>query len=301
MSFSENDAEQHLQHLAAQHGLQPPITITDISELGLDFRVAFARDGQGQAWVLRQPRHAEMAEQIQAEAQILKFLKPRLPFAVPDWQQVSAELIVYPLLPDPPAYAVDLNTLALSWSVDPAFTVNLGQALAALHAVPPDAAQAAGFRACTPAETRQQALDGFERVQAELGMHSERARILQHWLHDDSGWPDFCGVVHGDLHPGHMLVNAQAEITGMIDWSEARVDDPALDMTAHLMLFGADGLQQLIQAYEAAGGRTWPGLARQVAGRLATSPLTYALYALKHQDAEHLAAARAQLDAPVSS
>ncbi|WP_352057406.1 hypothetical protein [Escherichia coli] len=27
----------------------------------------------------------------------------------------------------------------------------------------------------------------------------------------------------------------------MIDWSEARVDDPAIDMIAHLMVFGEGG------------------------------------------------------------
>ena len=29
----------------------------------------------------------------------------------------------------------------------------------------------------------------------------------------------------------------------MIDWSEARVDDPAIDMAAHLMVFGEEGSQ----------------------------------------------------------
>ncbi len=41
----------------------------------------------------------------------------------------------------------------------------------------------------------------------------------------------------------------------MIDWSEARVDDPAIDMAAHLMVFGEEGLAKLLLTYEAAGGR----------------------------------------------
>ncbi len=40
----------------------------------------------------------------------------------------------------------------------------------------------------------------------------------------------------------------------MIDWSEARVDDPAIDMAAHLMVFGEEGLAKLLLTYEAAGG-----------------------------------------------
>jgi macrolide phosphotransferase len=288
--------------LAVQHGLEPPITLTGNSELGLDFRVTFARDTHGQSWVLRQPRHENMSEQIQAEARILSFLKPHLPFAIPDWQKSSPALVVYPLLPNVPAYTFDLENVAVKWAIDPgspAFTHNLGQALAALHAIPTAAAQAAGLKVYSPAESRQKALDDFERVEQELGMHPERSQVLQQWLHNDACWPDFCVVVHGDLHPGHILVNPQAEITGMIDWSETRVDDPALDMISHLMLFRPEGLQQLVQAYEAAGGRTWPGLLEHTTGRQAAIPLVYAMYALKTQHPEQLAEAKAQLELPV--
>jgi len=300
--MSENPVEHDLQQLALQQGLSAPVTLTGLSEQGLDFRVAFARDGQGQCWVLRQPRHQAMGEQIQAEARILAFLKASdLPFAVPDWQRVSAELVAYPLLPEPTAYAFDFETQALHWAInqhDPAFVSSLGQALAALHAIPITAAQAAGLRVNTPAACRQQAWHDFEQVQQALGMHPERSQRLLAWLQDDSCWPDFSVLVHGDLHPGHLLVNPQAQVTGMIDWSEARVDDPVLDLVFQLMLFGQVGLQSLVQVYAQAGGITWPGLTRHAAGRLLASPLSYGLYALKYQHPEHVTMARAQLHAP---
>ncbi|MGF7686075.1 Mph(A) family macrolide 2'-phosphotransferase, partial [Klebsiella pneumoniae] len=84
---------------------------------------------------------------------------------------------------------------------------------------------------------------------------------------------------------------------GMIDWSEARVDDPAIAMAAHLMVFGEEGLAKLLLTYEAAGGRVWPRLAHHIAERLAFGAVTYALFALDSGNEEYLAAAKAQLAA----
>ncbi len=39
-----------------------------------------------------------------------------------------------------------------------------------------------------------------------------------------------------------MLIDNTERVSGMIDWSEACVDDPAIDMAAHLMVFGEEGL-----------------------------------------------------------
>ncbi len=80
----------------------------------------------------------------------------------------------------------------------------------------------------------------------------------QRWLDDDSSWPDFSVVVHGDLYVGHVLIDNTERVSGMIDWSEARVDDPAIDMAAHLMVFGEEGLAKLLLTYEAAGGSDGP-------------------------------------------
>ncbi|WP_423241355.1 phosphotransferase [Oceanobacillus zhaokaii] len=41
--------------------------------------------------------------------------------------------------------------------------------------------------------------------------------------------------------------NSQEQrVTGFIDWTEARVDDPAHDFVSHLMAFGEKSLRELI-------------------------------------------------------
>ena len=164
-------------------------------------------------------------------------------------------------------------------------------ALAKLHAVPVAAAEAAEMVVRTPAQARQKVADDIDRVRRELAVNDKRLNRWQRWLDDDTSWPDFCVVVHGDLYVGHVLVDDSERVTGMIDWSECRVDDPFIDMTSHLMVFGEAGLAKLIGGYQAAGGRVWPRMAHHIAERLAVSPVTYALFGLDSGHHDHLAAA----------
>ncbi|ASN33072.1 hypothetical protein B9130_26725 (plasmid) [Shigella sonnei] len=149
----------------------------------------------------------------------------------------------------------------------------------------------------TPTQARQKVADDVDRVRREFVVNDKRLHRWQRWLDDDSSWPDFSVVVHGDLYVGHVLIDNTERVSGMIDWSEARVDDPAIDMAAHLMVFGEEGLAKLLLTYEAAGGRVWPRLAHHIAERLAFGAVTYALFALDSGNEEYLAAAKAQLAA----
>ena len=263
-----------LYALAARHGLKlhGPLTV---NELGLDYRIVIATVDDGRRWVLRIPRRAEVSAKVEPEARVLAMLKNRLPFAVPDWRVANAELVAYPEV----------------------FAESFATALAALHAVPISAAVDAGMLIRTPTQARQKVADDVDRVRREFVVNDKRLHRWQRWLDDDSSWPDFSVVVHGDLYVGHVLIDNTERVSGMIDWSEARVDDPAIDMAAHLMVFGEEGLAKLLLTYEAAGGRVWPRLAHHIAERLAFGAVTYALFALDSGNEEYLAAAKAQLAA----
>ena len=39
----------------------------------------------------------------------------------------------------------------------------------------------------------------------------------------------FVGVKHGDLHPGHILIDENQCVTGVIDWSEVGIGDVSAD------------------------------------------------------------------------
>jgi macrolide phosphotransferase len=182
-----------------------------------------------------------------------------------------------------------------TWNIDrksSVFARSFGQALAALHGVP----DAAGLKVSTPEEIRKTASDEIERVRKEVGVGVELDRRWQAWLDDDS-WPPFTALIHGDLYGAHVLVDDTSRATGILDWTEAEVADPAMDFVFHLMGFGESGLDQLLTEYEAAGGRTWSGMRRHIGERLSAVPVKYALFALTTASDEHLAAARVQLGA----
>lgn len=294
--------ETDIKALAAKHGLRLEGPV-DFNEMGLDFQVAFATDVQHTRWVLRRPRRAGMFAQIEYEAKVLRLMRRRLAAGVPDWRIVTPELVAYPMLPDPPVVSFDPQTYAMTWNIEPGatagFTASLARLLVDLHgtSAADAAAENLGIAPPAPAEMRRRLAADVDRVRAALGLHPERERRLRAWVADDRLWPDFSAFTHGDLYAGHVLARPDGRVTGVIDWSEAAFDDPALDFAGHLAVFGEESLGELIHAYAAAGGRTWDGFRDQIRARHAASLFKFAVFALDTGLDEHLATAKAQMQA----
>src|SRR5690606_18207321 len=126
--------------LAERHGLRIKDDIR-FNEMGLDFRVGFARDLAGEKWVLRIPRRPDLGERIEQEKTILNLAREYLSVAVPDWKIISNELIAYPLLEDPPVLEFDANTYEVTWNIDPKdsdYETSLAKVLTGLHQIPGD-------------------------------------------------------------------------------------------------------------------------------------------------------------------
>jgi macrolide phosphotransferase len=283
--------------LAARHGLDLTNDIS-FNEMGLDFRVAFAKDVLGRSWVLRIPRRQGLFPKIVHEAKILNFVKIRLNVKVPDWQVCTAELVAYPMLLDPVALTFDAQTYAVTWYIDQhaeAYLESLAELLVALHASPIPEARSAGIKYFTPEMVRSRFLTDLENVKREIGINKDLDVQLRKWLDDDKLWPDFSVLIHGDLYAGHVTADANSRITGVIDWSEAEIADPSIDFTGHLVAFGSESLEKLVAAYAGAGGRTWPTMTEQIKARHVASPVRYGLFAITTQNQDHLAAAKAQL------
>ena len=92
-------------------------------------------------------------------------------------------------------------------------------------------------------------------------------------------WPTNTGLVHGDVHAGHTLINVQAEVTGLIDWTEVAVTDISKDFVGLYMTFGEQALETIIASYEAAGGTTWPLMKEHIIELQATYAVDLAEFA----------------------
>jgi macrolide phosphotransferase len=294
---------QDILKLAEKHGLHLQEQLT-INDMGADFQIAFATDTEGRPWVLRMPRRPDLQAQIEKESKILTLVKAYLSVAVPDWKIANEELIAYPMIPEKPALTYDSQTWEVTWYMgqqSPAYVSSLAKVLVELHQVPVEEVATQGLRVLTAADLKKETADRLDWVRRELGIGPDLEKRLESWLANETIWPDFTTFIHGDLFAGHLLVQPNGTVGGVIDWSEGHVSDPAIDFSGHLSVFGPDSLQQLIRQYQELGGKVWDGIYEQTVERQASTPLNYGAFALITEDERHLEAAKAQLHAPASA
>lgn len=286
---------------AAVHGLRLVSGGATVNEAGLDYRIVMAFDEDGRRWVLRLPRRADVSQGMAAETRILDLVGPALAVdgvAVPEWKVRSPELVAYPALPGAPGLTLTDNGEP-DWHMDPAspdYAVRLGRLLARLHSITSEQAAAAGVDVRTPGQVRQSWRDDIAKVRAYFTVAPELSEAWEGWLADDSCWPDQTVMTHGEIYPAHVLLAEDGTITGVLDWTTARVDDPARDLAAQYGAAGEEMLQATLESYAQAGGHVHPGLAAQARHLWDASPIGYALYALVTRAEGDLAAAAAMVN-----
>ncbi|WP_163785853.1 macrolide 2'-phosphotransferase [Myxococcus vastator] len=291
------DASQ-LVELAARHGLKLQPDTLSVNEAGLDYRVVMARDLEDTLWVLRIPRREDVSAKLADEKKILDFVGPRLGVAVPRWQVADRELIAYPALPGKPGLTLDPASGQPVWHFDRESRVyarHFGQLLQRLHAIDIGAARQAGLVVETPEQVRANWASDIARVTQAFDVAPSLTQRWERWLGEDSYWPRFVALTHGELYPAHVLMDPDDTLTGVLDWTTAKVGDPARDFVFQKML-GVDAVfEATVDAYVKVGGQVWDRLGDHCVELLAASPVAYALYALLTGQPEHRAAAQAQL------
>lgn len=199
----------------------PELAHVPVGELGrgLDNLVLIAGD-----LVLRvADRH-----RVRREARLLEVLAPRLPIPVPRtrFADDNAGVLAYPLVPGRPL---------LGREPSPGAAAALGRFLRDLHAVEPAAvAGLVDTDDADPAEWLED-LDGpvdLVRAVRSTAPPPSPLRVL----------------AHADLGAEHLLDDGAA-VTGVIDWSDAALTDPALDFARLYRDFGPSFLVEALRAY----------------------------------------------------
>lgn len=293
-----------LLEAARRHGLRLVTDQTELDRSGLDSVVVHARDEHGVPWIVRSPRRPDVVAGARVEARVLALVRPRLPVAVPHWRVHEPEVIAYPRLPGVPAVTVDPTT-GPSWNIlDPAapndaFLDSFAAALVALQAIPPEAARAAGVPVKTIAEVRAHLDAAMHATRELLSPSPEIWARWRRWIERDEMWPDAVALTHGDLHPGHMLLEADGRLVGILDWTEAAVTDPSMDLAMFFGCFGRPALEALLEKIARAGAPAWPGgrLVERAAERWAAFPVLGAEWSMRTGNTAALDFARAQLAA----
>lgn len=272
--------------IAKKHNLFLKEETMKFNESGLDFQVVFALDESGTEWVLRLPRRGDVMPRTKVEKQALDLVNQYVrSFQAPKWIIYTDELIAYKKLDGMPAGTIDHNIGNYVWEIDinnvpESFHKSLGKVLAELHSIPSERAAELGIVVHTPEEAKMSMKQRMDAVRAKFGVGENLWNRWQEWINDDEMWPRKTGLIHGDVHAGHTLIDKDANVTGLIDWTEAKVTDISNDFVFNYRAFGEERLEELIMAYKEAGGYYWPKMKAHIIELVAAYPVSIAEFAI---------------------
>jgi aminoglycoside phosphotransferase (APT) family kinase protein len=189
-------------------------------------------------WIVRVPRRREAEESLRREVALLAAIEPRLPSRTPDVERVTDES---------PICVVTRKIAGAPATEHPQTGAELGRFLAALHGLPVEwlplpAADVSSWRVAHKHRRAQ-----FERCVFPLLDPDERRRADQLFASVEFDFDPT--LVHGDLGPEHVLCRSDGHIEGIIDWGDARIGDPAIDLAWALHGAGSAFADAVAAAY----------------------------------------------------
>src|SRR5262249_50701735 len=127
--------------------------------------------------------------------------------------------------------------------------------LSALHRFPVDQATQLGVPAGDKAAWLRRFQDQYQQIQScvlPLLASAAQARITRAWQTFLSNEMNFrVALIHHDLNGEHILYNpARGAISGIIDWGDAAIGDPAIDFTGLLATYGEDFTERVLAHYQ---------------------------------------------------
>ncbi|SFS08061.1 Predicted kinase, aminoglycoside phosphotransferase (APT) family [Microbacterium sp. cf046] len=198
------------------------------------YDAALAELDDGRRVVVRAPADADAGTELAAEARALRALTPGvrglLPFRAPELLGEAgigdARAVVVDFLP---GYRVDAAHLPSGRGA----ATSIGEALAALHALPLSIVRTEGL----PVRTPQQVRDDVSRLidRAEATRSAPRA-LVDRWrraVETDELWRFESAVVLGGAGAASFLfedVDSVPRVTGVLEWHGLSVGDPATDL-----------------------------------------------------------------------
>ena len=204
--------------------------------------------------MFRFPKRPDVERQLFIERAVLPFLAERTAVPVPAFSFHGVPSGPFPMhfagyekLTGVPAIGVEPAV-----ANPPRLAQVVGEFLSSLHAFPVETAAGLDVPAYPAAllleEVCEETLSDLHRVREALPDAPEAD-----WRRFFERPPDGGGVtpvlVHGDLAAEHILIDLDAgEITGVIDWSELAVGDPAIDV-AGLCHWGGTGLAAAVLSH----------------------------------------------------
>jgi aminoglycoside phosphotransferase (APT) family kinase protein len=218
---------------------------------GGDFDAALLTGSDGRHWTVRVPRseraEAEQSADLVALRALSAGVRTRLPFAVSTLAgQVPVDgtrAVVYEFV-----YGSKLPLASFSLE----YAASVGEAIAAIHALPTSFVVDAGLPAHSSVDTLRSTIALMDRA-AATGLIP--AALLRRWeaaSEESALWQFTPTVVNGSLGSDSFL-GADDRVTGVLGWHALRVGDPARDLS-WLLGGGGDVFDAAYAAYSRVRG-----------------------------------------------
>ncbi len=259
----------------------PELTVTHVERLGEGWDCeTWLVDS---TWVFRFPKRAEVQPSLARERALLPLLAKRLPVRVPVPEWIGESGALFPF--DFSGYRL-VPGRTWDWARRPeqplsAFEDDLVRLLNVLHGITALARQALGDEAHLEAHAPMDWHAELLRVRPVLEAHFAVDSRLAALLDAASEVPEpFAGtpvLLHYDLAEDHVLMDDAGRILGLIDWADAGIGDPAVDMIEPTAWLGPAFLERLLARYAHPVDAGLRHRVRYGAGLLALLNLAYAL------------------------
>ncbi len=217
-------------------------------------RWSFLVDGD---WVFQFPKHRAAARALQREVCLLPVIRATVPVLVPNpelYQGPSSDHLFSRYRKIPGALLTRRRYLASSNESRARLARLLGTFLARLHGTTLNAAHQCDipvfdYRGHYSAVLRRAETQLFDRMQAV-----DRAFIVgavQDYC-DRRDWQEYKPtLLHADLGPEHILHDPHTKVlTGVIDFGDLMIGDPAWELTYLYEDYGTDLLDRLLDVYQ---------------------------------------------------
>ncbi len=215
-------------------------------------------------WVFRFPKRPDVERQLLIEARVLTLLQPRAPLPIPSYRFVGESSPQFPYHFTGYVKLPGVSGIGLDWT--PAELERLAPLMARflnwLHGVDATPLNAEGLELVTAqdvlAELQSDALSDLRLVR-EMAPDAPAA-VWEQFLSSDirSLFPvtPHRALIHHDLAAEHVLVDpATRTITGVIDWSDMAIGDPAVDFSGLFHWGGAAFVDEVLTHVRASRGR----------------------------------------------
>nr|AIA15074.1 Phosphotransferase enzyme family [uncultured bacterium] len=236
------------------NGHIPPVTTASWLGEG-DFCFCYLVNGE---YVLRFAKHATASAANVREACVLSVIAPLLSVAVPQPEarginnETGEQLQYYPLVPGTILESEVLESLPPA--VQASLIAQMADFMRQVHAIPLEAVSACGIPTF---QTLTHFGEVMERARDTLRPHLTDAVWNHHeaLLARATANPRFDHytpvLLHGDLSPDHFLADLDTgKLTGVIDFGDVCIGDPAWDFVYILEDYGADVLTAFLAHYD---------------------------------------------------